>query len=270
MSRNGYKIADAHCHIYPEKIASKAVAGTDRFYEITKSAGEGTVDHLIEREGQYGVDKFVVQSVATTAKQVSSINRFIADEVAAYPDKLTGLGTLHPESEDISADVEQIISLGLHGVKLHPDIQGFPIDDPRCIKMFELCRGRLPILCHTGDFRYDNSNPNRVIPILKAFPDLTFIGAHFGGWSIWEQASKELCDFENFYVDCSSSFYGLPDNKTVCEIIHRYGADKVMFGTDYPMWDIEPELDRFFSLNLTETENRAILYDNAARVYKID
>ena len=39
---------------------------------------------------------------------------------------------------------------------------------------------------HTGDYRYDNSNPNRVLPVLKAYPKLTLIGAHFGGWSVWE------------------------------------------------------------------------------------
>ena len=33
--KNGYFVIDTHCHIYPEKIAAKAVAGTDKFYDTT-------------------------------------------------------------------------------------------------------------------------------------------------------------------------------------------------------------------------------------------
>ena len=81
----------------------------------------------------------LVQSVATTEKQVSSINHFIADEVNKYPDKFIGFGTLHPNSSDLEADVKELVALGLKGVKLHPDIQNFKIDDYRCLKIYELC-----------------------------------------------------------------------------------------------------------------------------------
>ena len=79
--RNGFSVTDAHCHIYPEKIVDRAVAGTDSFYGTT-AACRGTVAELIERGGNAGVDHFVVQSVATTPKQVQSINEFIAASVA--------------------------------------------------------------------------------------------------------------------------------------------------------------------------------------------
>ena len=42
MVENKYFVTDAHCHIYPEKIASRAVAGTDNFYH-EHSVGSGTV-----------------------------------------------------------------------------------------------------------------------------------------------------------------------------------------------------------------------------------
>ena len=75
-------IIDAHCHIYPEKIAAKAVAGTDRFYDTT-AAGLGTVTDLMVMGEEAGIGHFIVQSVATTAKQVRSINEFIAASVAS-------------------------------------------------------------------------------------------------------------------------------------------------------------------------------------------
>lgn len=265
--RNGFTICDAHCHIYPEKIAARAVAGTDNFYG-EHSTGLGTVTDLLQRGGEAGIDHFIVQSVATTPRQVRRINEFIAAEVAESGGRLTGLGTLHPESEDIEGDVAHLLSLGLRGVKLHPDIQQFKIDDYRCLKIYELCEGRLPILMHTGDYRYDFSNPNRLLPILKIYQNLTVIGAHMGGWSIWEEASRQLAGVPNLYVDCSSSFpYLKPEQARA--IILRYGAERVLFGTDYPMWTPQNELDYFFSLALGDEINRKILSENVFRLFGI-
>ena len=266
---NGIYAIDAHCHIYPEKIAQKAVMGTDNFYS-THSVGSGTVEDLLKRGEEAGIDKFIVQSVATTPKQVQSINEFIANEVAANPEKLVGLGTLHPDSQDIKGDIEHLLSLGLKGVKLHPDIQAFKIDDWRCLKIYELCEEKgLPVLMHTGDIRYDYSNPNRLLPILDIYTNLTVIGAHLGGWSLWEKAVDEYKGIKNFYVDCSSSFYSLKP-ETAKEIIRKYGADKVLFGTDYPMWDSKSEMEYFLSLGLDEWEIECILNMNAKRVFNLE
>ncbi len=265
----GYYVIDAHCHIYPEKIAAKAVGGTDAFYGVT-SACIGTVADLYERGVKAGVDRFIVQSVATTPKQVKSINEFIAESVRQNPDIFTGLGTLHPESVDIAGDIEHLIELGLKGVKLHPDIQRFKLDDYRCLKIYEICEQKgLKMLLHTGDKRYDYSNPNRLLPLLRIYKNLIFIGAHFGGYSIWDEASKQLCGIDNFYVDCSSTF-GFIEKPQAKELIKRYGADKILFGTDYPMWDAKEELDYFFSLGLDETEIQSILNLNAKKLFNLE
>lgn len=267
--KNGYYVIDSHCHIYPEKIAAKAVAGTDRFYDTT-AACLGTPADLLAVNEKAGIDHSIVQSVATTPKQVQSINEFIAETVKNAPGRLTGLGTLHPNSENLREDVEHLIALGLKGVKLHPDIQNFKVDDYRCLKIYELCEEfSLPILMHTGDKRYDNSNPNRLIPILEIYDHLIIVGAHFGGWSIWEEASRVLCDIPNLYVDCSSAMPWISDEKTV-EIIRRYGAERVLFGTDFPMWSPVKELDRFMRLSLTDDEKRMILSENVRKVYELN
>ncbi len=263
-----YYVIDSHCHIYPEKIAAKAVGATDNFYGVT-SHGKGTVAHLMERCREIGVDHAIVQSVATTPKQVKSINEFISKEVADSNGFLTGLGTLHIDSEDMSGDIRHLAELGLKGVKLHPDIQRFAVDDMRLMKMYEICEeSNLTMLVHTGDYRYDFSNPDRVINVLKNFPDLKFIGAHFGGWSVWEEAAEKLTGFKNFYVDCSSSF-GFSENADFKKITLKYGTDKVLFGTDYPMWGLKEELKNFFSLDLDEVSNRKILSENAKKLFNI-
>ena len=263
-----YKIIDAHCHIYPDKIAEKAAEATCNFYNGLGSTLDGTVGTLLKEAELAKIEHCIVQSVATTPKQVSSINNFIADVVSKSEGRFTGLGTLHPDSEDVQADVEEIINLGLKGVKLHPDIQKFKIDDYRMLKIYEHCEGRLPLLIHTGDHRYDFSNPNRMMPILDIYKDLTVIGAHFGGWSVWEEATKQLSRYENFYVDCSSSLYAITPEKAK-ELILAYGVEKVLFGTDYPMWKPEEEVERFMKIDLTEQEREDILYNNAAKLFGI-
>jgi len=267
MINEKYYVIDAHCHIYPEKIAAKAAQSTGTFYGETPYA-DGTTDFLLEEGLAAGIDHFIVQSVATTPKQVQSINEFIARSVSESRGRMTGLGTLHPDSADQAGDIEHLLELGLHGVKLHPDIQNFKVDDPRCLSIYDICaRKGLPILMHTGDHRYDNSNPNRVLPILKAYPALTLIGAHFAGWSVWEK-SAEMAGTNNLFVDCSSTMPYLSSDKVV-ELIRRFGAENVLFGTDYPLWSPAKEIEAFMKLDLTDGERRLILSENAKKVYNL-
>ena len=159
--------------------------------------------------------------------------------------------------------------MGLHGVKLHPDIQKFKIDDYRCLKIYELCeQENLPILMHTGDYRFDYSNPNRLVPILDIYKNLTEIGAHLGGWSVWDEAVEKLAGYKNFYVDSSSSLYELPIERAT-EIIRAYGAQRVLFGSDFPVFSPDIELERFMALPLTDDERRMILSENVLKLYNI-
>ncbi len=261
-------IIDAHCHIYPDKIAVKASQSTGNFYSIPMRY-DGTILQMLSAGNEAGIDKFIVESVATTPKQVSSINHFVADTVNNYPDKMYGLGTLHPNSEDIDADIDELQSLGLKGVKLHPDIQKFKLDDYRCLKIYEICEKRnIPILIHTGDSRYDYSNPNRLKPILEIYKNLIIVGAHFGGYSIWEEAAEQLHGIENLFVDCSSSFFALSD-ETIIKLINMYGTDKVLFGTDYPMWNMKENVDRLLSLGFSDEELEKMFYKNAVKVFSL-
>lgn len=268
MEKEQLYIIDAHCHVYPEKILPAAVDATGHFYG-EKPYHDGTVRQLMEDGQACGIRQFVIQSVATSPRQVHSINEFIAREVANRPDVLVGLGTAHPRSEDPAGDIRHLMELGLKGVKIHPDIQGFPADDPGYQAIYALCaREGLPLLMHTGDYRYDYSNPNRVLPMLRAYPGLTVIGAHLGGWSQWEQASEAMCDQPNLYVDCSSSL-GYLSAETAGKIIRRYGAQRVLFGTDYPLHSLAEEVRLFFQIDLSDEERRLILSENARKIYGI-
>ncbi len=257
-------IIDAHAHIFPDKIADKAAAGIGAFYDLD-IRHDGRLSTLFRVGDEAGIDRYIVQSVATIPEQVESINNFIAASVNEYPDKLVGFGALHPDYSDIEKETERIVSLGLKGIKLHSDFQKFDIDDPKAYKIYETAQKmKLPILFHVGDFRYEYSDPERLAKIMELYPDLTIVGAHFAGWSEWEKAEK-LFAGGKIYCDLSSSLYAMEPERAG-ELIHIFGTERVMFGTDYPMWTAKEELERFDRIPLTTEERELILYKNALRL----
>ena len=263
------KIINAHCHIYPADIAARAVAGIENFYDI-KIPLNGCTDGLIEDGSKVGVVHYLVQSVATKPTQVKSINEFIASEVKKHPGVFTGFGTLHPDSEDVEGDFKHLMELGLKGVKLHPDFQFFSLEEDRAIRLGQIVRdGGLPILTHCGDFRYKLSNPDQLAVFLKALPGLTVIGAHLGGWSVWDEVEAKIAGRFDMYVDTCSS-YRFMENDDAVRLMRKFGTDRVLWGTDYPTWTHESELELFDKLDLTEKEREQILYGNAAKLLGIE
>ncbi len=265
------KIYDSHCHIYPHEISHKAVKAIDHFYEgLPVKAQDGTTDTLLKTGEENGISRYLALAVATRPDQVSHINRYLAGKVKQSGGILIGLGTLHPDSENPERDMEELVSSGLKGVKLHPDIQKFRVDDPKAMRIFAMCEERnMPVCVHTGDFRYDYSNPGRTVHVLQAFPELTFIGAHFGGWSVWDDALRLLPDYPNIIVDTSSSFFWLKPEKAL-QLIRAYGSKRVMFGTDYPMWDQKKEIEYLTRLDLTEKEMEDISWRTMDRLFSTD
>ncbi|MFR0882516.1 MAG: amidohydrolase family protein [Christensenellales bacterium] len=256
-------VIDVHAHIYPDNIAEKAAMNIGYFYDKHMTNPNGSVKRLLEIGDRAGVDKFVVHSAATTPHQVKSINNFIKASVLAHPDRFVGLCTIHPGMEDPIAELERAESLGLKGIKLHPDFQKFAITDSSMGPIYDFCQATgYPILFHTGDYRYHYSNPCLIPRLLESFPRLRLICAHFGGWTEWKEAEKYIPG-TNAMVDCSSCFFTMTDER-IMEFMNMYGEDRIMFGSDYPMWDAGTELARLRSLPLSKTALEKIQYKNAA------
>ncbi len=258
-------IIDAHAHVFPDKIAEKASHGIQVFYDLDV-VNNGTLDRLLKMEDEAGVDKAIIHSPATTPHQVTSINDFIHECAQKYPDRIIGFMTMHPDFEDIEGEVDRCVKMGLKGLKIHPDFQRFHIDDKKAYDIYEAIEGRIPILVHTGDFRYQWSKPARMAKVMEDFPNLTVIGAHFGGWSEWDDAAEVFSRCKNkIYVDTSSTMYEVPPER-VRELIKLYGEDHVMFGTDYPMWNAVDELKHIDALDLDASVKEMILHGNAERL----
>ena len=253
------KIIDIHSHIYPDKIAAKAVENIGRFYNVEMS-GNGSVGELLERQQEAGIDYSLVHAVALKPHNVCEINDFIAEQVALHP-SLIGFATMHQDFENKEDEIKRAIALGLKGFKLHPDSQGVNINDERLMRFYAMLEGRLPLMVHCGDYRWDNSHPRRVKEVLRSFPKLVVNAAHFGGWSIYDLAVEYLED-ENCFMDLSSASVYLGPRRTK-ELIGIYGVDRIMFGSDFPMWNPAVEVKRFMLNDLNEREREQILWRNA-------
>ena len=259
-------LIDIHTHIYPEKIAQKATDSVRDFYNIYGGTMEGTSRELLERGKSMGISKFVVLPVANHPGRVQSINDFIVSQVKEH-EEFIGFGTVHADMDGISDEVERIFNLGLRGIKMHPDSQRFAIDDLRLYPVYDAIQGKIPVILHMGDQRYNYSHPVRLRRILDRFPKLEVIAAHFGGYSMYHTARELLWD-TNCVFDISSSLMFM--EKGVAErYINSYGAERMAYGTDYPLWDPVTEVTRFQQLNLSSGQFEQIAHKTAERILKL-
>jgi predicted TIM-barrel fold metal-dependent hydrolase len=259
-------VIDCHAHIYPEKIAAKAVVSIGDFYKIPMAC-DGTAEGLLESGRRGGIGQFIVFSAAGTPGQVESINNYISAVCQKHPE-FTGFGTLHRDMKNSGDEIERLIGLGLKGIKLHPDMQQFNIDDGAMMDIYAILEGRLPVVFHTGDYRYSFSHPARLARVLDNFPKLIAVAAHFGGWSVYDLA-LEYFRGRFCYLDVSSAIPYLGYTRAE-ELIRIYGAERILFGSDYPMWDPAAELRRFHHLKLPAEDKDLILYKNARRLLRLE
>lgn len=254
-------LIDFHAHIYPQKVAPKSTVAIGHFYDDSPIEGDGTAEGLIESGKKIGVSHYVVHSAATKASQVSVINNFIMEQCAIHPD-FVGFGTMHPDFENPAEELQRIKSAGFKGIKLHPDFQQFKIDDPVMNPIYEALTGLdMVVLFHTGDYRFDFSGPARVRNLRRNFAKLKIVAAHFGGYTQWQE-SFDILNGVDVFFDTSSSLWKMPP-ELARKFISRHGSDRFLFGSDFPMWTHEGELERFKQLKLTGKEEENILWKNA-------
>lgn len=259
-------VVDAHVHVYPEKIALRAAESVGDFYQCPMFK-EGSVPAMLAAVEGSPITHHIIYSVATKPSNVESINDFIAAECKKHPN-FVGFMAMHQDYPNPEAEIERAIGLGLRGMKLHPDTQKVNMDDPRLMEVYAFCEQLgLPVVIHTGDYRYDYSHPRRLVNILRTFPDLVVDAAHFGCWSRYEvgyDILHEVAMNDHVFLDESSSQFFLGQRRTV-ELTRMWGTDRIMFGSDFPMWDPAEEYRTLTTAGFTEDELENILWHNAER-----
>ena len=261
------QIIDIHTHIYHEKIDQKETESVRDFYELEGSVEmNGTVDMLLERGKKAGISQFVVLPVSNAPNRVRHINEFLLEQYKSH-DCFIGFGTLHADMENLHEEVQWILDHGLKGIKMHPDSQRFNIDDPRLMPVYEQLQGVIPVMLHMGDQRYNFSHPARLRKVLDNFPRLEVIAAHFGGYSMYETAREILSDKDCIFDISSSMMFMKPG--VAEKYINYYGAERLAYGTDYPLWDPVTEVNRFLQLDLTSEQFDQISHKTAQRILKL-
>ncbi len=269
-----YKVFDIHTHTYPEAISEKACVNLGKFYDF-EVMGKGTYAHLECQAEENNVGGYLLFSVATNAHQVEKVNTSIASlaELSrSHGFKTVGYAGMHQDFADFEGEIKRCLSIGLKGVKIHPDIQGVDINDARLLPLYEIMQGfDMPLYLHMGDNRpqYRFSEARKLVEVLESFPRLRVVAAHLGGYKAWDDALEYLAGRENVMYDTSSALWAMTPEFADMMISHL-GAENVMFGTDYPVKNTAEELERFFKLSLSEREREDILWNNAIRFLEID
>lgn len=261
------KFIDFHTHVYPEKIAVKA---TQSLSSSFGKDGEwpATAENLVIFEKAAGINKAVILPVAIKETQVRKINEFAVESNREFCEHIIGFGALHAAQQNLIDEIDFIKQSGLKGIKIHPDQQQFAIDDERLFDAYKyLSETGLVVLFHCGDLKSDLSHPRRLKKVAALFPKLKIVGAHFGGWTIFDEA-YELVRNENIHFDMSSSMYLLGAEKTA-RFIKDYGVEKIFFGTDFPLCDPQEEIRKFLSLNISEDDKEKIAWKNAAEFLEL-
>lgn len=255
-------LIDFHTHCFPEKIAGRAIEKLSFASGGLKPYTDGTAPSLIKLMNLYGVDKSVVLNIATNAHQQKSVNDFAAQ---INCDKIISFGSVYPESEDCLFELERIKSLGLKGIKLHPDYQGFSANDPKMIPIYKKISSLgLITVFHAGyDYGFPppyGATPEKMEKALRYF-ESPVVAAHWGGLNCGEGVLKYLCG-KDIYFDTSFGYGNMP-KYFAQKILDSHTADKILFGTDSPWHNAEMELRLLSTLNLTEDEKTKITYKNA-------
>lgn len=263
------KVIDCHVHCFPDDIAGKAVDKLTNAYVITPSF-DGTVQGLLRQMSAEGIEASVILPVATKASQVHDINDWSA---SIQSERIIAFGAIHPDYPEPAEEIDRMLAMGIRGIKLHPNWQGFRPDDPRMFQIYEAVKGRMVICFHAGDelgsWTELLSTPKALASLHKRFPDLKMVAAHMGGYRMWDEAEEYLIGTD-VYLDTSACFpEDLPDERFV-SLIRAHGAEKILFGSDSPCGPPIDQLERFLSLPLTDEEKELICWKNARRLLRLD
>lgn len=263
-------VVDFHVHCFPDNLARVAIP------RLAAAGGvepylDGTASGLRRSMQEAGISLSVVQPVATRPQQVRKINAWAAEQNAVrrsggQPGQLLFFGALHPLLKDWREEIGRIKSDGLRGIKLHPEYQGFFVDDEGMWPVYEaVFQEGLIILFHAGtDIGMPppvHCTPERLAGILRRLPGGRIVAAHMGGFRCWEGVARHLVG-RDIYFDTSFSLREL-GAEGMSRLIRDHGPDRVLFGSDSPWTSQRDELADLRRFCLPPGGLERILYRNA-------
>jgi predicted TIM-barrel fold metal-dependent hydrolase len=219
-----------------------------------------------------GVQHAVVLAEHCPATSGNVRTETVLELCRAEPDFFLPFASVDINTDRDPADLlRRYIDLGIRGLKLYPSYQFYYPNDVRLYAIYEACSAAsIPVLLHIGSSvipgtRIKYCDPIHLDDVAVDFPGLTIVMAH-GGRGPW----YDLCAFlaahkPNVYIDLA----GLVPSKLLEYFpqLERI-TDKVVFGSDWPAMpkSIKFNAEVIAGLGLSESAQRRILHDNAARI----
>ena len=156
------------------------------------------------------------------------------------------------------------------GIKLHPEEHRYPILK-HGLALFEFAaEHRAVVLVHSGEA---NSWPKDFVRFANLYPEMKLILAHHGNSGALSTPELQVRGIQaskhgNVYADTSSArsiFPGLIEWG-----VKEVGADRLLFGTDTPLYFTAMQRVRIDHAEISETQKRKILRDNAVKLLQLE
>ena len=278
-------IIDFHTHVFPPQIKknrSKYIDSDPCFAILysEKNAKLATADELIASMDKAGVDISVIVNIGWTTHELCvETNDYILESIARYPQRLIGFCTVQPHSYEAAiTEIERCAKAGIRGVgEIRPDIQLFDLRDEEVIEpLIKVIRKhKLILLTHASEpvgHNYPGKGtitPDMLYPFITRYPNLTIVCAHWGGGLPFYALMPEVKQaMNNVLFDTAASPF-LYSPQIYNQVIQLVGADKILFGSDYPLLAQNRLLEEIRSLDLPKETRDLILSGNAQRLLGI-
>jgi predicted TIM-barrel fold metal-dependent hydrolase len=261
-------IIDSHSTIYPGGPLAEAMEqdkpGTRRIM------GRATLDDVLRLAAEAHVDASVTWLIGTSPELARKANDYVAELARSHPGRFLPVACVDPRDPSTAlAELERCIgTLGFVGLKIHPIVQACPIDDPRVVQLVRrAAEARIPVIFHVNpppqegqspnaSGPHPNSEPWRLRAVLEVYDSERLIAAHMGG----------IRDSEVVASRCSFQTTGAAV-ETLREGIAAVGTTRIMFGSDFPFYDIAAEIAKVEALGLAPRDHEAVMSGNALRLF---
>lgn len=269
-------IIDSHVHLFPPRTFDAIWRWFDRHaWNIQyRLYAEDVLEHL----AGCGIDRAVGLCYSHVPGMARDLNRFMADLAHAHPGLLIPLGTVLPGEPDAERIVDEALSLGLRGFKIHCHVQKLGPDDPRLDPIYaRAAAAHVPVVIHAGRQPHFEAYGADIQAIcsaaatrraLERHPQLAMIVPHLGMDEERDYFAL-LAEFPNLYLDTTmvlSGYFGRGADPTLLE---RH-ADRILYGTDFPnipyAWDREL---RWLERNVSENTRKKICGTNARPLFGV-
>ncbi|GAB3808844.1 hypothetical protein GCM10028798_35580 [Humibacter antri] len=237
-----YEIWDAHAH----------VGRFSRFFIPDHEPA-----HMVEVMDRAGVHVAVISALRALEDDTRAGNAEMVEVLDRWPTRFRGWVVFNPWLSTRADLLGGLTHPGVVGVKIHPDLHEYPVTGMRYEPMWRAAVERgVPVLTHTwATSPFDD--PAMLAMVARRHPDLRILLGHSGASPAGFELSLELAlEHPQLHLEiCGSRYSGTVLSRTVAAI----GADRVVFGSDFPFIDLRPALGRVAFADLTESDRRAVL-----------